>query len=87
METASGGGRPDRREPVAGDAAGSPTSSSTRVSTSARRELDGPWTKEPPRVDLPRWVPRSRNEAVLFFLPAILMLAAAIIVAWALLTR
>lgn len=47
-------------------------SASHRVTTSARRDLSGPWTRKPPKVKWPKYKPRTRAEAtVMYFFVAI----------------
>ena len=62
-------------------------SASHRVTTRARRDLSGPWTRKPPKVKWPKYKPRTRAEvAVMCFFVAIPWIGVGVVV-WLVLAK
>jgi hypothetical protein len=60
-------------------------STSRRVTTSARRDLSGPWTRDIPKVAWPKDKPRTKPEATVLFVFVAIPWIGIAAVAWLLL--
>jgi hypothetical protein len=55
------------------------------VTTSARRDLSGPWTRDIPRVAWPKYKPRTKAEATVLFVFVVIPWIGIAAVVWLLL--
>jgi hypothetical protein len=62
-------------------------SASHRVTTSARPDLSKPWTQEVERVDVPKYKPRTKAEAMVVYFFLLLPWISLGVVLWLVLSR